>query len=307
MRAFVKVSSSSDDIRLMDVLIPEIGEHELLVKIHAIGVGVHDEYYLPQDITYPYVVGIEASGVIEQVGRAVTKYQSGQRVTFVSAMQSKGGTWAEYAVVSDSSLILPIPNDMSFERAAALPVAGNTILKAFRALDLQPGDSIFIAGGSGAIGTLGIQIAKARGYRIAASASAGNHEYMRVLGAELTVDYRDDNWQQVVKDWQPSGVKSAIATQPNTAEQCQLFMKDGGVIVPISGDQFTPERDIELRQLPYAIDVTLELTALTNQIDAGNYTVTIEKTYPFEHALLALEKAKTRHSRGKLIVSLNRD
>jgi NADPH2:quinone reductase len=305
MKAYVKLSPTILILELTDVPIPEIDDTELLIKIEAIGVGVHDEYFLPPKVDYPYVVGIEAAGIIEKVGTGVTNYKPGQRVAFVSAMQTKGGTWAEYSVVAGSSLIVSMPDGMDFEVAAGVPVAGNTILKAFTAFDLVEGDSVFIAGGSGAIGTLAIQIAKARGFEVLASASKTNHDYMKQLDVDHVFDYHDSDWQEQVKTLYPNGVNAAIATQPGTASECEPIVKDGGDIVAVSGDQISPSRGIQSHQIPHMVDVSTELGDMFEKISRGEMKLTIEKTYPFTETLEALEKVKTRHARGKITISLS--
>lgn len=303
MHAFVK-TGPADAIQLQEVAQPEIGEQELLVKVEAIGVGVHDEYFLPPEPAYPYVIGIEAAGTIEAVGSAVAGFESGQRIAFVSAMQPKGGTWAQYAAVSQDSLIMPVPEAVSFAEAATLPVPGNTILRAFHALPLQTGDTLFIAGGSGAIGSLAIQIAVARGFTVVASSSTKNHDYMRSLGASVVVDYHDADWTQQVRDKYPDGVDAAIAIQPNTSEATQAVVKDAGTIVTVSGDQFQPQRGIALQQIPHTVDVKAEMKQLMDQVASGDVQIHIEKTYPFKEGLAALEQVKTRHTRGKLVLTL---
>lgn len=155
MRAFVKVRADADEIEPAEVAIPQIDDDELLVRVEAVGVGVHDAYFLPSDAPYPLPIGIEAAGVVEQVGSAVRAHRPGDRIAFVSAMQPKGGTWAEYAAVRANSLIVSVPANLGFVEAAAVPVAGNTALRAVNALGDRPaGGSLFVAGGSGAIGTL---------------------------------------------------------------------------------------------------------------------------------------------------------
>lgn len=154
------------------------------------GVGIHDSYFLPNDAKYPFPIGIEAAGVIEEIGSEVRGHRPEERIAFVSSMQPKGGTWAEYVAVKATSLIMPIPTGLGFVEAAAIPVAGNTALKALGTLATAPVDgSLFIAGGSGAIGTVAIQLARQRGWHVAASASKPNHDYMLSLGAHKVVDY----------------------------------------------------------------------------------------------------------------------
>lgn len=304
MKAFVKLSSTDERFALVEVPCPEPEAGELLVRVKAIGVGIHDGYFLPPEGPFPYVIGIEAAGVVERVGPGNAAFQPGDRIAFISAMQAKGGTWAEYAVVDTQSLIIRAPDALSFETAAALPVAGNTILKAFRALPMKRGESLFIAGGSGAIGTLAIQLAAARGYKVLASSSPRNHDYMRSLGAETVVDYNDPDWAAQIRAVFPEGVDAAIGINPGTAAESQVVVKDGGTIVPISGDDFQTTRGIILRHFPYDVDVKDELEELVEQLISGQLKLTIEKVYPFAEAADALAKTATRRARGKVIVSL---
>lgn len=304
MKAIVKRSAAPDDIAFEEVKVPTINDDELLVHVKAIGVGIHDSYFLPQEITYPYPIGIEAAGIIEETGSLVTEYQKGDRIAFVSMMQPKGGTWAEYTAVQQDSLILSIPENMDFAEAAAVPVAGNTVLRALTALHLKEGDSVFIAGASGAIGTFAIQFAKARGWNVAGSASPQNHDYMKSLGADKTVDYNDPYWANQIREWMPNGVDAAIAIQPGTGTESMHVVKEGGTVITISGDRIEPERGITAAFVPHKADVRHEVKQLIQEIAAGTYKLVIEQTYPFEQGLEALQKTQTRHARGKLVLTL---
>ncbi|REB08573.1 NADP-dependent oxidoreductase [Sporosarcina sp. BI001-red] len=304
MKAFVKRSDAPDDILLEEIRVPVISEDELLVRVKAVGVGIHDSYFLPQEIHYPYPIGVEAAGIVEEIGSLVTHHKKGDRIAFVSMMQPKGGTWAEFAAVQQDSLILHIPENMDFKEAAAVPVAGNTVLRALTALHLKEGDSVFIAGASGAIGTFAIQFAKARGWKVAGSASPKNHDYMKSLGADKTVDYRDSKWAHEIREWMPNGVDAAIAIQPGTGTESMHIVKDGGTVITISGDRIEPERGITAAFVPHKADVRDEVKELIQEIADGTYQLVIEQTYPFEQGLEALQKTQTRHARGKLVLTL---
>lgn len=306
MKAFVIPHHGAKTVEPAEVAKPWIDDDELLVRVHAVGVGAHDAYFLPLGITHPHVIGIEAAGVVEKVGAHVTEYQPGDRIAFVSSMNAKGGTWAEYSALKMNSLIMPIPRSMDFETAAALPVAANTALRVLRALDLLPaGGTLFIAGGSGAIGTMAIQLAKERNWRVAASASRSNHEYMRSLGADLAVDYSDPDWQSQVLAWAPRGVDAAIAVLPGTAVASLPIVADAGQLVPISGDKVSAVRQIRVEEIPYNVDVRKEFTELMLSIATGFMHVEIEQVYPFDDALEALEQVRTRHARGKRVLRLD--
>lgn len=304
MKAIVKDNEQDTIFSIKEISIPHIQPDEFLVQIKAIGVGIHDGYFLPQEMEFPYVIGIEAAGIIEKAGSDTKGFTIGERVAFVSMMQPKGGTWAEYAAVAQDSLLLKIPEAMSFTTAAAIPVAGNTVLKAFRGLDLKQGDSLFIAGASGAIGTFAIQLAKQLGVQVASSASLKNHDYMHMLGVDFTVDYHDSDWQDQIKEWNPDGVDAALAIQPGTGETSMVVVKGGGIVVPVSDYQLTGERNISVRTLQHDEEIKDELAKLMDQIATDEIQLTIEKVYPFEEALDALDKTTKRHARGKLVINL---
>ncbi|PRZ42802.1 NADPH:quinone reductase-like Zn-dependent oxidoreductase [Antricoccus suffuscus] len=303
MRAFVLPHAGAHSVELADVPTPQIDDDELLVGVRAVGVGIHDSYFLPGDAKYPFTIGIEAAGVVVEVGSRVSAHAPGDRIAFVSSMQPKGGTWAEYVAVKADAAIVTVPSEMDFVDAAAVPVAGNTVLRALRALDAVPaGGSLFIAGGSGAIGTLAIQLARHRGWRVGASASEQNHSYMRSLGAEMVVDYHDPAWAEQIMKWTPAGVHAAIAVQPDTTAGSLSVVRDGGSVVSISGDIVEPERGVHVQTVPYQTDVRDELADLMAQIASREMHVEVERVYPFDNALDALAKVQTRHARGKLVL-----
>lgn len=304
MKAFVAPRAGTQDPLVQMVIpVPEIDDGEVLVRIRAIGVGLHDRWFMPKDVKFPYPIGIEAAGTIERCGGAVTRVSPGDRVMFVSSLQAKGGTWAEFAVVSESALIR-LPDALDFVRAAALPVAGGTALKAMHLFDLGSAATVFMAGASGAIGTLAIQLAKAHGARVAASASAGNGDYLRSLGVELAVDYRDPAWIAQVHAWMPGGIDAALAIQPGTADDCMGLLRDGGTIVVVSGDPPAPARGIEITQVVAGPDVGADLGKLAVDVAAQRIRVEVEAVYPFERGVQALEKTETRHARGKVVLTL---
>ncbi len=304
MKAFVAPRAGIlDTLKLMEIPVPEIGADEVLVQIRTVGVGVHDRWFMPQEVRYPYPIGIEAAGIIDAVGEAVTRFAVGDRVMFVSSMQPKGGVWAEFAAVAETTLIR-IPDELDFVRAAALPVAGGTALRSMHLLDLGAGDALFMAGASGAIGTLAIQLARSRGIRVAASASERNHDYLRSLGAELAVDYRDPEWVEQVRAWSQTGVDAALAIQPGTSADSMRLVRDGGTLVTVSGDRLAPERGIRISVLMGATDARDEMAELAAEVASGRIHVEVEQVYPFEDGIQALEKTETRRARGKVVLTL---
>ena len=192
---------------------------------------------------------------------------------------------------------------MSFVEGAAIPIAGKTALESMRALNLKSGDTLFIAGASGAIGTLVIQLATAQGIIVIGSASQKNHSYMLSLGAQKAVDYSGPNWAQRLKQWIPEGVTAALAIQPGTVEDSMDLVKDGDTVITVSGDDHVkPKSDISVCQIQHHTDTKEALIRLISDISVGYIQLVIERIYPFQQALEALKKTETRHARGKSVV-----
>ncbi|MDO5758896.1 MAG: NADP-dependent oxidoreductase [Rhodobacterales bacterium] len=293
-------------VELITVPIPAVAEDEVLVSIEAFGVGIHDRYFIPEDARFPYVIGIEGAGRITEIGAQVADFRIGDRVVFTSSMHPKGGTWAEFAVVKQTGL-LAIPDKLTSEVAATIPVAGVTALQGMKDLGLRAGESLFIAGASGAVGTMAIQLATQRGARVAGSASAANLQYMESLGAGKAVDYNNPDWPDEIGKWADGGVDAALAIQPDTETTAIKVVRDGGRVITVSGygrPQTQGERGISVAQLAHQDATRQELEGLLASIAEGSIRSVIEAEYPFSDALQALEKTETRHARGKLVVKI---
>ncbi len=305
MKAFVRIDADNQEVRLEDIPLPKIKPDEVLIKVAAFGVGIHDRYFIPQGVEFPYTIGSEGSGVITELGSNASDFSIGERVIFTTILQPQGGSWAEYAVAKQTSLI-PLPNQLTFVQGATISIAGKTALECLRAINLKEDDQLFIAGASGAIGTFLIQLAKAKGIRISASASEKNLVYMKSLGAEQTVDYHDIEWKSKVTAWSNGGVDVAIAIQPGTGTGSIKVVKNGGKLITVSGDNamVQDERNIIITQMQHHNDTQEKLVELVNAIADEEILVIIDTEYSFEQALQALEKTETRHARGKIIVKI---
>ncbi len=306
MKAFARTGADSMDVEMITVPIPSVAEDEVLVAIEAFGVGIHDRYFIPADAQFPYVIGIEGAGRITAVGAQVTDYATGDRVVFTSSMHPKGGTWAEFAVVKQTAL-LAIPDSLSSEVAASIPVAGGTALQGLMNLELRAGETLFIAGASGAVGTMAIQLAVQRGARVAGSASTANLQYMESLGAEKAVDYTDPGWPDAIRSWSGGGVDAVLAIQPDTETIAIKAVRDVGRVLTVSGygkPQMQGERGIKIAQLSHQNEIRQDLVRLLASVAEGKIRSEIQAEYPFVDALKALEKTETRHARGKLVVKI---
>jgi len=308
MKAFVRKSAKTQEVEIQDIDIPKVQADEVLIRVEAFGVGIHDRYFIPSKVSFPYVIGSEGAGTIIEVGSEVKNFNIDDKVIFTTILQMQGGSWAEYAVAKQAALIR-LPENLTTEQGASIPIAGKTALECMREINLKRDNTLFIAGASGAIGTLIIQLAKEKGIRISASASAKNHDYMKSLGAEHTVDYNDPDGTMKVKEWSNGGVDTALAIQPGTGTDSIKVVKDNGLLITVSGDSQTvvSERNIEVRQMAHQLFTNQEITDLINKISQGKIKVVLEKEYSFQDALEALKKTETRSARGKLVVKINQE
>lgn len=296
----VEKPGANETLTFARVPVPDVEDGEALVRVRAIGVGLHDRWFRPEDARFPYPIGIEGVGVVERCGSSVEDFSPGDRVMFVNSAQPKGGVWAEFTAVPARALV-KLPETLDDRRAATLPVAGGTAMASMRALDLQAEERLFIAGASGAIGSLVVQLAVAQGCQVAASASAGNHTYLRSLGAELAVDYRAPDWVQEVRQWASGGVDAALAIQPGTGTDSQRTVRDGGRVVTVSGDEVAAERCVRVQQV-LVENTTDALAWLAEEAASGRLRAEVEHAYPFDQAVEALRKTETRHARGKTVI-----
>lgn len=303
MKAFVRTNALNDKVELQEITIPQIDDNEVLVEVRAFGVGMHDRYFIPPNVTFPYTIGSEGAGVIVEMGSEVSGFELGDRVILSSSFQLKGGCWAQYAAVS-SQMLVAMPNEISFTQGAAIPVAGKTALESLRTLDCKAGETLFVAGASGAIGTIVTQLAKNRGIRVIGSASSKNHPHLLSLGAEKAVDYSSAEWKDQIKQWMPEGVDAALAIHRGTSKDSMDVVKAGGKVVTVSGDKVDSEREIKVEQMQHQLSIQEAVNMLIQDMVEKKLHLVIEHVYSFEQALDALEKTETGHARGKLVVSM---
>lgn len=291
-------------VELVEVAVPSPDAGEVVVDVHAFGVGVHDRYFIPADVSFPCVIGLEAAGVVTAVGAEVTGIATGHRVMVSGLGNPKGGTWAQFVAVNQRG-ISAMPEGLDFVAAAGIPIAGNAAVESMHTLGLTAGQTLYVAGASGAIGTLVVQMAAQRGVRVVGSASPANHEYLLSLGAELVVDYQDLGWPEEVRRWGSGGVDAALAIQPGTPASSQDVVRDRGHLVTVSGDPVPPQRGIRVEQFQHRADPSRDMADLIEDIASGRIRMVLGNVYPFDQALSALEKAETRHARGKLVVAVH--
>jgi NADPH2:quinone reductase len=205
--------------RIADMHMPRCEATDVLIKVAAAGVNPVDwkecEGNLAKFFVYPetWIPGLDAAGIVHAVGSNVSKFRPGDRVVaFSDRGKGHNGTFAEYVRVVEN-LAAVVPSSVTLEEAAAIPTAAVTGYQALIRPNkgvLSKGDTAFLHGASGGVGSYAVQFAKALGLRVAASCSAKNIDYVRSLGADLVLDYATGNLAKAVRQWEPKGVDAVI-------------------------------------------------------------------------------------------------
>jgi NADPH:quinone reductase-like Zn-dependent oxidoreductase len=285
---------------------PEAKAGEVLVRIHAAGVNPVDWKARAGGLkslnpTLPQIPGFDVAGVVESVGADVKRFKKGDEVySYISLKHA--GAYAEFVAIPESEVALK-PKKIDFVHAAGVPLAALTAWQAlFDTAGLKEGQTVLIHAGSGGVGHFAVQLAKAKGAKVIATASARNLEFLNELGADQVIDYTTQKFEELVKDVD-------VVLDPiggDTLERSYQVVKSGGFIVSIVGP---PDKTkLAARDLRGAgILVTpnaKELAEISELIDAGKVKPTVSEVIPLANAKHAHELSETGHTRGKIVLSV---
>ena len=304
-----------------DIDKPAIGEHEVLIRVRAAGVNIADWAIMSG---LPYIArpvyglrkpknivrGTDVAGIVEAVGSAVTHFKPGHEV-----FGWANGSYAEYSVSTEDSLALK-PANLSFEAAAAVPMAGLVALQALRDhANVGPGTTVLVNGASGGIGTFAVQIAKALGAEVTAVTSTRNVELVRSIGADHVIDYTTDDFTRAGRQYDvildnvsnhSLGDLRHVLTPtgtliPNGGRFDNRWLASGGRIVRAAvlfqfGGQTLGNF---LMSTNHA-----DLATLAEMIEAGTVTPVMDRSYPLSETAQALAHVGTGHARGKVAITV---
>ena len=245
--AYIKQTGPPENILFGDLLTPKPTGSEVLVKVEAVDVNPIDTYVrsgtVAMPLPIPYIVGCDLAGVVDAVGPKVTQFRPGDRVWGSNqGLLGRQGTFAEYAAV-DEQWLYPTPVGIESETVAALSLVGITAhLGLVSAAKLQPGEILFVNGGSGGVGSAVVQMAAAIGARVITTAgSAEKVALCRDLGAEQVINYKTEDVDAKIKEYAPTGVNVWYETlsEPNFERAVPLLSARGRMIV-MAGRQARP-------------------------------------------------------------------
>ena len=323
MKAIVQDRFGPPDVlQLADTDLPEAGTDDVLVRVHAAGLNPYDWHVLRGDplvarlmgvgLTKPKarVAGIDAAGVVEAAGANVRGLRNGDEVLGFCR-----GAFAEYACAA-ADMVVPKPASLTFEQAAAVPIAATTALRGIRDVgEVTAGQRVLVNGAGGGVGTYAVQIAAALGAEVTGVCSTRNVELVRSIGAAHVVDYTTEDFTggrthyDVILD----NISSLPLTRLRAAltPKGTLVLNGGGspghVFGPVAGiaravvaNVFVSQR---LRPLPSRQNRE-ELLAVTGLIQDGKLTPVVDRTYPLAETVEGLRHVEQGHARGKVVVTV---
>jgi NADPH:quinone reductase-like Zn-dependent oxidoreductase len=313
---------SADGLELRDIDRPEIAGDEVLVRVHAAGVG-RNVWHLMTGLPYPVRLagyglrapksanpGADVAGVVEAVGSDVTRFQPGDEVYGIGK-----GAFAEYARASEDKLA-PKPANLSFEQAAVVPICGLTALQGLRDRGrVEPGQRVLITGASGGVGTFAVQLAKAFGAEVTAVCSTTKVDMVRSLGADHVIDYMHDDFAEGEQRYD---VILDIGGNATLSRLRRVLAPKGTLVIAggENGGRWLGGSDRQIRALVLSRFVGQKLTTfvcsenhedlivLTELIEAGKLTPVIDREYPLTEAPDAIRYMDEGRARGKVVVSV---
>ena len=284
---------------------PEPKEDQILVRVMAAGVNPVDEASRSQKyakffgITLPFIPGYDIAGVVEKIGAKITRFRTGDPVYAYLSLKDGGG-YAEYAVATEVEAA-PKPQSITFGEAAGVPVVALTAWQALiDTAKLSAGQTVLIHGGSGGVGTFAVQIAKARGAKVIATASTANQDLLKQLGADVAIDYTKQKFEDVAKD--VDVVLDSVGK--DTLARSYGVVKKGGFIVTLVARIDQGELDKHsIRGASLGVEPnSSQLTEIGKLIDEKKIKVVVSQTFPLSEAMKAQQQVATGHTRGKIVL-----
>lgn len=318
-------------LRLADVPTPQLRDDEVLVCVHAAGVNLLDskirdgEFKLILPYRMPLVLGHDVAGVVAEVGSRVRQFKVGDEV-YARADDFRIGTFAEFVAVKEASLALK-PENLTMEEAASIPLVGLTAWQALiEKAELKKGQKVFIQAGSGGVGTFAIQLAKHLGATVATTTSGVNVALVKGLGADVVVDYKTQDFEDVLRD-----CDVVLNSQDGkTLDKSIRVLKAGGKLISISGPpdpafgraiaapvfvravvwllSSAVRRKARGRGVGYSFLFMKangsQLREITRLIEAGAIRPVMDRVFPFESTNEAMAYVESGRAKGKVVVKV---
>lgn len=332
MKAFILNSyKPKNGLKLTDVPVPELKENEILIKVAAAGVNLLDSKIISGEFKtilhykLPLILGHDLAGVVIKVGALVKNFRIGDEI-YSRPRDYKIGTFAEFIAIHENDAALK-PKELTMVEAASIPLVGLTAWQALvEKAALKKGQKVFIQAGSGGVGTFAIQLAKYLGATVATTTSTANIDLVKSLGADIVIDYKNEDFEKILKDYDV-----VLNSQDGkTLEKSLRILKPGGKLISISGPpdvEFAKEiklnaiMKIVVFFLSYAVRKKAkrlgvhfsflfmkasgeQLTHITSLLDDGVIRPVVDKIFPFEKTNDALSYIESGRAKGKVVIKI---
>lgn len=320
-----------DEVAFADIPEPALKPDEILVRVHAVGLNPIDTM-IPKGsfkqilrFQLPATLGSDLAGVVIETGDRVTRFKKGDAV-FASVFDLGTGSLAEFAVVPESAAALK-PSNLDFVQAASIPMVGLTSWQALKErARIKPGQKVFIPAGSGGIGTFAIQLARHLGAKVGTTTSTANVDLVRSLGADEVVDYKKQEFEDVLRDYD-----AVLGTVRGAALMKSLrILKPNSTIVSLIGPPdaaFARSRGMNVI-LKFVFGLLSgkiiragrkngttysflfvspnggQLAEIGKLLEAGKIRPVIDKVFPFDQTKEALAYLEKDRSKGKVVVRM---
>lgn len=323
--------SKTEGLQLIEIPVPEVKENDVLIEVHASGLNLLDskiktgEFKLLLPYKLPLVLGHDVAGVVTKVGAKVKKFKVGDEV-FSRPSDFRIGTFAEFIAIDEKD-VAHKPKNLSMEEAASIPLVALTVWQALvENANLKKGQKVFIQAGSGGVGTIAIQLAKYLGATVATTASEQSFDLLKNLGADVLIDYKKQDFENVLKDYDVV----LNSQDKKTLEKSLRITKSNGKVISISGPP-TPEF-AKAAKAPWFIKVIISLLSsgirkmakklgvgysflfmraegsqlqqISGLIESGTIKPVLDKVFPFEQLNEALAYIESGRSKGKVVVKM---
>jgi len=332
MKALIlKRYGKTDQIAFADIPRPAIRPDEMLVQVHAAGLNPID-CMIPKGtfkpilrFELPTTMGSDLAGIVVEVGSRVTRFKPGDAV-FASIFDLGTGALAEFAAVPESAAALK-PANLDFVQAASIPMVGLTSWQALRErARLQPGQKVFIPAGAGGIGTFAIQLAKHLGAKVGTTTSTGNVGLVRSLGADEVIDYKKQEFENVLQDYDAvlgtvrgDGIEKSLRILKPGSNVVSLVGPPDAAFARAKGMNFFMRlvfgllsRKIIRQARKHGAEYSFlfvhpdgrQLAEIGELLDTGRIHPVIDKVFPFDQAKEALAYLEKGRAKGKVVVQM---
>lgn len=312
--AIINEFGGPEVLHLTEINIPEINEDQVLIKVKAVGINPVDTKVragsnrIAKMISLPAILGWDVSGIIEKTGKNVSDFRKGDEIFGCVGFPQLGNAYAEYTIADPAVLALK-PGNISFEEAAAMPIAGLTAYQAiYDELKVTQGQKILIQAAAGGVGHLAVQFAKLAGATVYGTASEKNEKFLRSIGVDHFIDYKKKKFEEIAKH-----MDCAIdAMGGEVLHKTITCVKEGGNVICLPSSTKNDPKAIEIAESrkihlswPMMRADGKELSIIAQLMKEKKIKIRVDKIFTLDQISWAHKAVETHHNVGKVVVKVD--